>query len=73
MIKKALNDSLIAERRPRGKNERGAALATSLLIMSALAAVSMTVLAVVTHEARIAAVTLSAPRLITRLPRASKK
>lgn len=36
------------------RRERGAALATSLLIMSALAAVSMTVLAVVTHEARIA-------------------
>jgi len=36
------------------KQERGAALATSLLVMSALAAVSMTVLAVVTHEARIA-------------------
>src|SRR5262245_34643370 len=36
------------------KTERGAALATSLLIMSALAAVSMTVLAVVTHESRIA-------------------
>jgi Tfp pilus assembly protein PilX len=54
MIKIAQNDSLIAARRPRRKNERGAALATSLLIMSALAAVSMTVLAVVTHEARIA-------------------
>lgn len=36
------------------KRERGAALATSLLVLSALAAVSMTVLAVVTHEARIA-------------------
>lgn len=36
------------------KHERGAALAISLLILSALAAVSMTVLAVVTHEARIA-------------------
>jgi len=36
------------------KNERGAALATSLIIMSLLAAVSMTVLAVVTHESRIA-------------------
>src|SRR5215471_14136211 len=35
-------------------NERGAALATSLLILSLLACVSMTVLAVVTHEARIA-------------------
>ena len=54
MINNAHNDSLIAARRSRRKNERGAALATSLLIMSALAAVSMTVLAVVTHEARIA-------------------
>ena len=54
MFKKAQNDSLSAARRSRRKNERGAALATSLLIMSALAAVSMTVLAVVTHEARIA-------------------
>jgi len=35
-------------------NERGAALATALIIMSLLAAVSMTVLAVVTHESRIA-------------------
>src|SRR5438046_7221691 len=34
--------------------ERGAALATSLLVLSVLAAVSMTVLAVVTHESRIA-------------------
>jgi Tfp pilus assembly protein PilX len=36
------------------RRERGAALATSLLVLSAMAAVSMTVLAVVTHEARIA-------------------
>ncbi|HMG74600.1 MAG TPA: hypothetical protein VK582_13955, partial [Pyrinomonadaceae bacterium] len=35
-------------------NERGAALATALIIMSLLAAISMTVLAVVTHETRIA-------------------
>src|SRR5690349_1781389 len=35
-------------------DERGAALATALIIMAILAAVSMTVLAVVTHEARIA-------------------
>src|SRR5262252_8365920 len=35
-------------------NERGAALASSLIILSILAAVSMTVLAVVTHESRIA-------------------
>jgi len=35
-------------------NERGAALATALLVMSLLAAISMTVLAVVTHESRIA-------------------
>ncbi|MFN2578590.1 MAG: hypothetical protein ABR607_12960 [Pyrinomonadaceae bacterium] len=35
-------------------SERGAALATALIIMSLLAAVSMTVLAVVTHESRIA-------------------
>src|SRR6476659_2180840 len=54
MLKNALNDSAIAARRSGRNNERGAALATSLLIMSALAAVSMTVLAVVTHEARIA-------------------
>jgi hypothetical protein len=54
MIKNAQNDSLIVARRSGRKSERGAALATSLLIMSALAAVSMTVLAVVTHEARIA-------------------
>src|SRR5882762_5162624 len=38
----------------RRDNERGAALATALIIMSLLAAVSMTVLAVVTHESRIA-------------------
>src|SRR6266498_5078643 len=35
-------------------NERGAALGTALIILSLLAAISMTVLAVVTHEARIA-------------------
>src|ERR1700704_4780385 len=35
-------------------NERGAALATSLIVLSLLACISMTVLAVVTHEARIA-------------------
>src|SRR2546430_4856782 len=35
-------------------NERGAALATSLIILTLLAAISMTVLAVVTHESRIA-------------------
>jgi hypothetical protein len=35
-------------------NERGAALATSLIILALLGAVSMTVLSVVTHEARIA-------------------
>src|SRR5438552_18844498 len=35
-------------------NERGAALATSLIILTLLGAISMTVLAVVTHEARIA-------------------
>jgi hypothetical protein len=34
--------------------ERGAALATALIVMSLLSAISMTVLAVVTHEARIA-------------------
>jgi hypothetical protein len=39
---------------PRNRNERGAALATSLIIMSLLSAISMTVLAVVTHESRIA-------------------
>src|SRR2546430_4368550 len=38
----------------RRHSERGAALATALIIMSLLSAVSMTVLAVVTHEARIA-------------------
>src|SRR5213080_5095015 len=34
--------------------ERGAALSTALIVMSLLAAISMTVLAVVTHESRIA-------------------
>ena len=34
--------------------EQGAALSTALIVMSLLAAISMTVLAVVTHEARIA-------------------
>ena len=37
-----------------GRDEHGGALLTSLIIMSLLAAVSMTVLAVVTHESRIA-------------------
>ena len=35
-------------------SERGAALATALIVMSLLSVISMTVLAVVTHEARIA-------------------
>jgi len=39
---------------PGKRNERGAALATALIVMSLLACVSMTVLAVVTHESRIA-------------------
>src|SRR5215471_3375511 len=38
----------------KADSERGAALATALILMAILAAVSMTVLAVVTHEARIA-------------------
>jgi hypothetical protein len=39
----------------RSRNrERGAALATTLIVLSLLAAISMTVLAVVTHETRIA-------------------
>lgn len=40
--------------RNAGRDERGGALLTSLIIMSLLSAVSMTVLAVVTHESRIA-------------------
>src|SRR5436190_4490377 len=40
--------------RKANRNERGGALLTSLIIMSLLAAVSMTVLAVVTHESQIA-------------------
>ena len=38
----------------RSEKQRGAALATSLAVLSLLGAVSMTVLAIVTHEARIA-------------------
>jgi hypothetical protein len=44
----------ISNFRPAGRDERGGALLTSLIILSLLAAVSMTVLAVVTHESRIA-------------------
>src|SRR6266480_5342557 len=36
------------------ENERGAVLSTTLIVLSLLACISMTVLAVVTHEARIA-------------------
>lgn len=54
MSKHKKNHSAANALRPSLRRERGAALATSLLVMSALAAVSMTVLAVVTHEARIA-------------------
>jgi hypothetical protein len=46
-------------------HERGGALLTSLIIMSLLAAVSMTVLAVVTHESRIAGSDLRRTRLST--------
>jgi hypothetical protein len=54
MSKLDKNSSVINMIRPGFGSERGAALATCLLILSAMAAVSMTVLAVVTHEARIA-------------------
>jgi len=54
MSKHVEQKSLITVRHSRRQYERGAALATALLVMSALAAVSMSVLAVVTHEARIA-------------------
>src|SRR5256886_6926808 len=43
-----------AQRLGASHTERGAALSTALIVMSLLAAISMTVLAVVTHEARIA-------------------
>ncbi|HEX3086251.1 MAG TPA: hypothetical protein VHP99_17085, partial [Pyrinomonadaceae bacterium] len=46
--------TIISNFRKPGRDERGGALLTSLIIMSLLAAVSMTVLAVVTHESRIA-------------------
>src|SRR5215470_11462722 len=46
--------TIISTFRQAGRNERGGALLTSLIIMSLLAAVSMTVLAVVTHETQIA-------------------
>jgi Tfp pilus assembly protein PilX len=51
-INRATADSQSQVGQTRG--ERGAALATALIVMSLLGAVSMTVLAVVTHEARIA-------------------
>src|SRR5204862_5816999 len=40
--------------RRRSRNEQGTALATALIVLSLLACISMTVLAVVTHESRIA-------------------
>src|SRR5689334_3137454 len=40
--------------RARYEGQRGAALATSLVVLTLLGAISMTVLAVVTHESRIA-------------------
>jgi hypothetical protein len=46
--------TITSNSRNAGRDERGGALLTSLIIMSLLAAVSMTVLAVVTHESRIA-------------------
>ena len=46
--------TILSNLRKASRNERGGALVTSLIIMSLLAAVSMTVLAVVTHESRIA-------------------
>jgi Tfp pilus assembly protein PilX len=44
----------VAAAQIRSRGERGAALATALIVMSLLSAISMTVLAVVTHESRIA-------------------
>src|SRR3989440_9573063 len=46
--------TITSNSRKVGRDERGGALLTSLIIMSLLAAISMTVLAVVTHESRIA-------------------
>src|SRR5256885_16951288 len=46
------NSEIVNQVGPRG--ERGAALATALIILTLLATISMTVLAVVTHESRIA-------------------
>src|SRR6266853_6488602 len=55
MCKNSTNDSAIhSSGSTFRKHERGAALATALIVMSLLSAISMTVLAVVTHESRIA-------------------
>jgi Tfp pilus assembly protein PilX len=55
MRKKHTNEFAATSARSHSRtSERGAALATSLIVLSLLSAISMTVLAVVTHEARIA-------------------
>jgi Tfp pilus assembly protein PilX len=55
MAKKSLNNSATSSAvRGNRARERGAALATSLIILTLLGAISMTVLAVVTNESRIA-------------------
>jgi hypothetical protein len=57
MAKKSRNNLAMTIQATRHKNrqrERGAALATSLIILTLLGAISMTVLAVVTNESRIA-------------------
>src|SRR5438477_6222941 len=59
--------------RKAGRDERGGALLTSLIIMSLLAAVSMTVLAVVTHESRIAGSDLQRTQTFYAAAAASEK
>ncbi len=54
MVKNSSRTQTSARKLIQSPNERGAALATAMILMSLLSAISLTVLAVVTHESRIA-------------------
>jgi hypothetical protein len=54
MVKNSSRTQERARKVIQSQTERGAALATALILMSLLSAISLTVLAVVTHESRIA-------------------
>lgn len=64
---------LLREETRKDSGERGAALATAVLLLALMGAIAMTVLAVVRTETSIAASDLAEPMRVTRQPRGLKK